>query len=120
MATKCLLEEHRMINSKLNKKRKVVHLGLFLLLIIFLDYNGHYKKKDRYAKKGAYQKHYKNEAKHNKPQMSAEEIKRRTCVDSENFPPLVVQETKSVEPETVAEPEVKGGINKDKISSNNK
>lgn len=75
------------------------------------DYNGHYKKKDRYAKRTPYQKHEKREAKHNKPQMSPEEIKRRTHVDSENFPPLVIQEAKPVvekQEEVVAEPEVQG------------
>lgn len=54
------------------------------------SYSG--KKKDRYSKKPFFpQKQLRSETK-NKNQMSPEEITRRTRVNSENFPPLVMGE----------------------------
>lgn len=53
----------------------------------YQGYSG--KKKDRYSKKPYFQKQLRSEPKNNK-QMSPEEITRRTRVNSENFPPLML------------------------------
>jgi len=67
----------------------------------------HDRKKDRYSKKSYGQKHYRGTQSDSKNHMSAEEIKKRTRVNSENFPPLMIEE-KAQEAEkevTVEEPE---------------
>lgn len=59
-------------------------------MIEYQGYSG--KKKDRYSKKPYFPpKQLRSETK-NKNQMSPEEITRRTRVNSENFPPLVMDE----------------------------
>lgn len=67
------------------------------------------KKKDRYSKKPFFpQKQLRSETK-NKQSMSPEEITRRTRINSENFPPLVMDEKlKELEQESKVE-EPQGG-----------
>lgn len=68
------------------------------------EYQGrHDRKKDRFQKKSYGQKNFRGTQSDSK-QMSAEEIKKRTRVNSENFPPLMVEEkAPEVEKEVVPE-----------------
>jgi hypothetical protein len=63
------------------------------------DYYSHSgKKREKYSKKPYYQRNQRSDTKDNK-QMSVEEIKRRTRVNSENFPPLVPDDKQQEEKE---------------------
>lgn len=68
------------------------------------EYYGRYdRKKDRYSKKSYGQKNFRGTQSDSK-QMSAEEIKKRTRLNSENFPPLATEDkAPEVEKEVVIE-----------------